>query len=218
MDGHMRLAFAALGLLTALGAAHAQPAPRTALSVTGIEQMPARRSRPSAQDLSRLQETADKNPKLREAQFALTRGLMASGNLTRAHDVAAGWRQHDAYNLVVVRLLGDIETEQGDSARARRTYSSIVELLPRDVQARRALATVLKQAGDLQSARQQLLAALEIEPDRHTSFELGDVEYRLGLPEARGRFRAIAIRLVSAWRRSRLASGAKPPRVEMRRG
>jgi uncharacterized protein YfaP (DUF2135 family) len=64
--------------------------------------------------------------------------------------------------------------------------------LPRDVQARRALATVLKQSGDLQGARQQLLVAAEIAEDRHTTFELGDVEYRLGLPEARARFQSIA--------------------------
>jgi hypothetical protein len=112
--------------------------------------------------------------------------------LLAAHQEATAWREHDAYNLVVVRLLGDIEAEQGDTARARRTYSSIVELLPRDVQARRALATVLKQAGDLQGARQQLLVALELADDRHTAFELADVEYRLGLGDARGRFRAIA--------------------------
>jgi tetratricopeptide (TPR) repeat protein len=117
---------------------------------------------------------------------------MESGDLAGAHEAAEGWRSHDAYNLVVVRLLGDIETEQGDSARARRTYSSIVELVPRDVQARRALATVLKQGGDLQGARQQLLAALRIADDRHTAFELADVEYRLGLPEARPRFQALA--------------------------
>jgi hypothetical protein len=117
---------------------------------------------------------------------------MASGDLVGAHREAVSWREHDAYNLVVVRLLGDIETEQGDTARARRTYSSIVELLPRDVQARRALATVLKQSGDLQGARQQLLAALELTDDRHTVFELADVEFRLGLPEAGGRFQSIA--------------------------
>jgi tetratricopeptide (TPR) repeat protein len=117
---------------------------------------------------------------------------MAGGELDAAHAAAVSWRDRDAYNLVVVRLLGDIETEQGDSARARRTYSSIVELLPRDVQARRALATVLKQAGDLEAARQQLLAALRIAEDHHTEFELADVEFRLGLPDARARFRRIA--------------------------
>jgi tetratricopeptide (TPR) repeat protein len=188
----MRHVVAAFGLLSTLGIAHAQPRSSGTLSVSGVESQPARRARPSPDELSRLAESAKQNPKAREPRFALTRALIASGDLTRAHAEAASWREHDAYNLVVVRLLGDIETEQGDSARARRTYSSIVELLPRDVQARRALATVLKQAGDLRGARQQLLAALDIEDDRHTSFELADVEYRLGLPEARGRFQAIA--------------------------
>src|SRR6478752_4073215 len=191
----MRTALIALGLLPAIlvsAISVAQSAPQLALSVSAVASQPAQRARPSPEELSQLGKAAHDNPKLRDSHFAFTRALMASGDLTAAHDEAASWREHDAYNLVVVRLLGDIETEQGDSARARRTYSSIVELLPRDVQARRALATVLKQAGDLQGARQQLLASLEIGSDLHTAFELGDVEYRLGLPEARGRFQAIA--------------------------
>jgi tetratricopeptide (TPR) repeat protein len=163
-----------------------------ALSVSAVGSQPTRRTRPSIEELAQLRQRARDNPRQREPQFALTRALMVSGDLVGAHRQAAGWREHDAYNLVVVRLLGDIETEQGDTATARRTYSSIVELLPRDVQARRALATVLKQSGDLLGARQQLLAALELADDRHTAFELGDVEYRLGLPEARGRFQSIA--------------------------
>jgi tetratricopeptide (TPR) repeat protein len=174
------------------GVAEAASPATPALSVSAVASEPARRTRPSAAELAQLRQRARDNPGQRDPRFALTRALMASGDLVAAHQEAASWREHDAYNLVVVRLLGDIETEQGDSARARRTYSSIVELLPRDVQARRALATVLKQSGDLQGARQQLLAALQLAADRHTTFELGDVEYRLGLPEARGRFQSIA--------------------------
>lgn len=188
----MRFRLIALGLLSAAGFAHAQPGPAPTLSVTAVEAQPARRTRPSAAELSQLKETVQQNPRRRDAHFAFTRALMASGDLSSAHEAATRWREHDAYDLVVVRLLGDIETERGDSARARRTYSSIVELLPRDVQARRALATVLKQSGDLQGARQQLLAALQLQSDTHTSFELADVEYRLGMPEARGRFQGIA--------------------------
>lgn len=181
-----------LGVFALGGVAHAESTPASKLSVSTVASEPARRTKPSSQELAQLRQAAEDNPRLREPHFALTRALMASGDLPAAHRQATVWREHDAYNLVVVRLLGDIETEQGDAARARRTYSSIVELLPRDVQARRALATVLKQSGDLQGARTQLLAALEIAADRHTVFELGDVEYRLGLAEARARFQAIA--------------------------
>jgi hypothetical protein len=117
---------------------------------------------------------------------------MSQGDLVAAHEAAESWRSHDAYNLVVVRLLGDIETEQGDTARARRTYSAIVELLPRDVQARRALATVLKQGGDLEGAREQLVSALRITKDWPTELELADVEHRLGAPDALARFRRIS--------------------------
>src|SRR5262245_37296322 len=112
----MRHVLAALGLLSTLGIAHAEPKPSAILSVSGVASRPRRRARPRPEDLSRLQEVARQNPKQREPHFALTRALMASGDLTRAHDEAASWREHDAYNLVVVRLLGDIETEQGDSA------------------------------------------------------------------------------------------------------
>lgn len=184
----MRL-FPAACLLLASSVAHALPAN---LSVAPVSSAPLRRSVPTPGEIEQLRQAATAAPRQRDPQFALTRALMTSGDLVGAHAVAESWRERDAYNLVVVRLLGDIETEQGDSARARRTYSSIVELLPRDVQARRALATVLKQSGDLQGARQQLLVALTIAGDHHTAFELADVEYRLGLPEARARFRAIA--------------------------
>lgn len=178
--------------LAVAGVAHADPTEPSLLSVSAVASQPVQRARASPEDLARLRKNAADNPRLREPHFVLTRALMATGDLVSAHEEAAAWREHDAYNLVVVRLLGDIEAEQGDSGRARRTYSSIVELLPRDVQARRALATVLKQSGDLQGAREQLLAALAIADDRHTTFELGDIEYRLGLPEARGRFQSIA--------------------------
>src|SRR4051812_34345520 len=159
----MRFGFALPCLfLAATGVAHADPTAASNLSVSAVATQPEQRARPSSEEVARLRKIVGESPRLREPHFALTRALIASGDLVSAHDEAASWREHDAYNLVVVRLLGDIEAEQGDTARARRTYSSIVELLPRDMQARRALATVLKQAGDLQGARQQLLAALEI--------------------------------------------------------
>lgn len=186
----MRFAVASFLLLAGFSGPAVAATPR--LTVSAVETEPPRRRVPTPDELSRLTAAVSAGPRQRDAHFALTRALMSQGNLLAAHEAAEAWREHDAYNLVVVRLLGDIETEQGDSARARRTYSSIVELLPRDVQARRALATVLKQGGDLQGARQQLLVALSIADDRATAFELADVEFRLGLPEARERFAAIA--------------------------
>ncbi len=191
----MRFCFAVVFMLAGVpvsARALTAAAPARALTVEAVASEPARRRQPTPEDVARLRQAALTQPRRREPHFQLTRALMASGDLVSAHAEAARWREQDAYNLVVVRLLGDIETQQGDEARARRTYSSIVELLPRDVQARRALSTVLKQSGDLAGARQQLLAALAIADDRHTAFELADVEFRLGLPEARERFRAIA--------------------------
>jgi Flp pilus assembly protein TadD len=182
-------------LLSLALVAHAVPtaakdAPRGALSVQALDSEPKNRKRPTEVELAALRENVAKNPKLRKPRLELVRALMASSDLKAAHQEAEAWREHDAYNLLVVRLLGDIENELGDKARARRTYSAIVELLPRDAEARRALSTVLKQAGDMEGARTQLLSALAMEKsDPRIVFELGDVEQRLGMEEsARARF------------------------------
>jgi tetratricopeptide (TPR) repeat protein len=191
---HLRHSTLSLLLLAVGSIAHAQPEAPANLTLTPVAREPETRRRPSEAEIASLETAATANPRLRQPHFDLVRALLAAGNLTIAHERAERWREHDAYNLVVVRLLGDIETEQGDLLRARRTYSSIVELLPRDIEARRALATVLKQAGDLAGARAELLAALDLAPtDQRTAFELGDIEHRLGLPEARSRFEMIAV-------------------------
>jgi hypothetical protein len=189
----MRTTFAfGCSFLLLAAPARAEPSRPARLTASAVESEPPRRARPSLADIDALRAAVTRDPKLRDARFELTRALMASGDWDGAERATASWREHDAYNLVVVRLLGDIQTERGERDQARRTYSAIVELLPRDVQARRALATVLKQAGDLEGAREQLLAALDIASDQRTAFELADVEYRLGLPEAANRFQAVA--------------------------
>ena len=53
----------------------------------------------------------------------------------------------------------DARGERGEKAEAERVYSAIVELLPRDPDAQRALATLLKQRGDLPAAHDRLIAA-----------------------------------------------------------
>ena len=77
--------------------------------------------------------------------------------------------------------------------KARRAYSAVVELLPKDAAAHRALASVLKQAGDLRGAYDRLTAAsANRTKDRRLAFELADVAARLGqTSEARARFEAI---------------------------
>jgi tetratricopeptide (TPR) repeat protein len=118
---------------------------------------------------------------------------MVAGKLDDALASAREWRAADAYNLVVVRLIGDIYSEKGERDKARRAYSAVVELLPKDAGSQRALASVLKQAGDLQGAYDRLLAAAELAPaDRRLAFELADVANRLDrVEEARTRFEAI---------------------------
>lgn len=144
--------------------------------------------------LAGLAQTVNDDPKNREARFELTRGLMRSDKLDEALEAARAWREVDAYNLVVVRLLGDIYAEKGDRAKALRAYSAVVELLPEDANAQRALASVLKANGELEAAYDRLLAATELRPeDPRLRFELADVAHRLDrIDEAQHLFEAIA--------------------------
>ncbi len=144
-------------------------------------------------ELATLRDNVTKDPKDRAARFALVRGLQRAKKFEEALTAAKDWRTVDAYNLVVVRLLGDLYSELGDRAKARRAYSAVVELLPKDAGAHRALASVLKQAGDLRGAYDRLTAAgAQSTKDRRLAFELADVAARLGqTQEARERFEAI---------------------------
>jgi tetratricopeptide (TPR) repeat protein len=144
-------------------------------------------------DVAACKAAVEASPKDREARFALVRGLMRVKKLDEALAAAREWRAIDAYNLVVVRLIGDLYSELGRKDEARRAYSAVVELLPKDAGAQRALASVLKQAGDLRGAYERLVSAAELAPDdRRLAFELADVANRLGeLAEARERFEAV---------------------------
>src|SRR4029079_951345 len=115
--------------------------------------------KPSETELAALRKAAADSPKDRGKRFDLVRSLMLSVDRDAALAEAKAWREKDAYNLVVVRLLGDLYAEMGEKDKARRAYSAVVELLPGDPEAQRALATVLKQSGDLEGARDRLLAA-----------------------------------------------------------
>jgi Flp pilus assembly protein TadD len=164
------------------------------LSLKAKDSMPKEgRLKPTPEAITAMRKAVADAPDDRGKRFELVRGLMAYGDLTDALKEAQAWRAKDAYNLVVVRLLGDIYTEMGDKERARRAYSAIVELVPKDAEAQRALATVLKQGGDLDGAHARLLAAMKLRPDdARMGFELADVAQRLGrLDEAKDRFEAI---------------------------
>ncbi|MDB4988730.1 MAG: hypothetical protein JWN04_3908 [Myxococcaceae bacterium] len=193
----LRLCFAGLAMATLAPLSASRAAPPAApavLTTTGVLGDVTKRVPLSDEQLAGLRQAVAADARKRKPRLDLVRSLRDAGRLDEARTEALAWREHDAYNLVAVRLLGDIEAERGERAAARRTYSSIVELLPRDVEARRALATVLKQSGDLEGSRQQLEQALALRPeDRRIAFELGDVEQRLGmLPSARARFESMA--------------------------
>ena len=170
----------------------ASDAPRK-LSLVPGDREPAQTDRPTDAALSELRAKVADQPKDREARFGHVRALMRAHKLPEALAAARAWRAIDAYNLVVVRLIGDIYSELGDKAAARRAYSAVVELLPRDATAQRALASVLKQAGDLEGAYDRLAAAAELAPkDPRLAFERADVAARLGrTAEAKDRFQAI---------------------------
>jgi len=167
---------------------------RTKLELKKLEREPAEgRKAPTADELKQLSQAVADKPRERGARFALVMGLIKAGQLERALEAARKWRQHDAYNLVVVRLIGDIYTELHRHDEARRAYSAVVELLPQDPGAQRALATVLKQSGQLLPAYQRMQAAARIRPeDPRIAFELADLAQRLKRSaEATQRFKTI---------------------------
>ncbi len=170
------------------------------LRLVAKDSEPRRRGGLNAESLAKLQAAVDADPAGRRKRFALVRGLMAAGRISDALVAAKAWRTVDAYNLVVVRLIGDLHTELGDADRARRAYSAVVELLPEDAQAQRALATVLKQAGDLEGAYDRLRVATDARPeDIRLAFELADAAHRLGRSdEAQRRFEALIQRDAAA--------------------
>jgi hypothetical protein len=137
--------------------------------------------KPGAVKLAELRKAIADAPTERMRRFDLVRALIAEGDRKGALDEAMTWRSKDAYDLVVVRMIGDLQMQLGEASKARRTYSSIVELLPKDPEAHRALATVLKEAGDLENAFQRLNEASKLRPnDPRLAFELADVVHRLG--------------------------------------
>lgn len=181
--------------LAALSTGHvAAASPARKLTVVPLASEPVD-GRPtlSPQAEAELRAAIAAEPRERSKRLDLVMSLRRAGRLADALSEARAWREHDAYNLVAVRLIGDLLAELGDAANARRTYSAVVELLPHDVRAHRALATVLKQSGDLEAAQLELRTAAKLEPsDVRTTFELADTTQRLGNgDEAKGLFEQI---------------------------
>lgn len=162
--------------------ARAAPAEGGRLSVTQVDTEPREGiKKPTPEEIAAMKKDIAEHPDDRTKRLALVRGLMAVKDMDGALAEAKAWRSHDAYNLVAVRALGDVHMERGEKEDAERVYSAIVELLPRDPDAQRALATLLKQRGDLAAAHARLMAAVEARPeDARLLFELADVELRLG--------------------------------------
>jgi Flp pilus assembly protein TadD len=191
----------ALAPLLLLAAAVGAPAPARAdagrtLAVTAVDSQPKEgREKPSDADLLALEKAVSDAPDDRVHRFDHVRGLIAAGKLEDAAKAARAWREKDAYNLVVIRLLGDIYSELGDRDRAQRTYSAVVELWPGEPAAQRALATVLNHGGNLEGAHDGRRAATALRPDDvRIGFELADVAQRLGhVDEATDRFEKIVV-------------------------
>ncbi|WP_106092422.1 tetratricopeptide repeat protein [Enhygromyxa salina] len=163
-------------------------------TVTAVDERPTRVANAElTAEIEQLQQLIVEAPRERTHRFALVRALIDAGELDQALAAAEAWREIDAYNLVVVRLIGDIQTELGDAKQALRTYSAVTELLSEDPEAQRALATVLKAQGDLDNALARLQVATQLRPeDQRLSFELADVELRRGnYAQAAARFEAI---------------------------
>lgn len=178
------VAVLALPFLTS--AIAAAPPPR--LAVVGVASEPSS-GPPTGASIAALRSEVNEHPDDRTRRVALVRSLVRAHDLDGALAEAKAWRAKDAYSLVAVRALGDVHMERGERAEAERVYSAIVELLPRDPDAQRSLATLLKQRGDLAGAEGRLRAAVASRPDdARLLFELADVEQRLGKTEAAERF------------------------------
>jgi tetratricopeptide (TPR) repeat protein len=164
------------------------------LEVVAVDSEPERKQIADLDaELERLRAAVESEPRKREHRFALCKQLFDAGRLEEALDAARTWRDEDAYDLVVVRMIGDILTELGRPADALRTYSAVTELLAENSEAQRALAAVLEQQGDHGSAVTRLERAVELNrDDARLRFELADVQMRAGkIDEAGAAFAAI---------------------------
>src|SRR5687767_10741067 len=88
------------------GAESARTASQRELSANGVAVTPPRRAVPSPADLDALRQAVSAEPRKRRPRLELVRALLAAGKLEDARLEAERWREHDAYNLVAVRLLG----------------------------------------------------------------------------------------------------------------
>jgi tetratricopeptide (TPR) repeat protein len=172
------LTLAILAVATPAASAPTSPPPPKAIVLVPIDSESHLKEAPN---VVALRQDVAEHPDDRVKRVALIRGLVLTKDLDGALAEAKSWRAKDAYNLVAVRALGDVHMERGEKEQAERVYSAIVELLPRDTDAQRSLATLLKQRGDLTGAETRLRAAVESRPeDARILFELADVEQRLG--------------------------------------
>jgi Flp pilus assembly protein TadD len=182
-----------IGLAAPVRAEQGRPA-CSRLTLRPLEREPAQgRDKLDREALAALRGAVEANPRDRSRRFDVVKALMNSGQLREALAEARAWRAKDAYNLVVVRMMGDILAKLGDLQGARRAYSAVVELLSGDPEAHRALATVMRESGDLQGAYDRLAVAGKLRPgDPRVAFELADAAHRLErTDEAVGRFREI---------------------------
>jgi tetratricopeptide (TPR) repeat protein len=180
------LAFPTLAILLAPTTAYTTPSAPKPLTAIAVESEPKEgQKKPNVDEVAAMRKEIVDHPDDRTKRLALVRALLALHDLDSALAEARAWRAKDAYNLVAVRALGDVYMERGEKEDAERLYSAIVELVPRDADAQRALATLLKQRGDLGAAEARLVAALGArEDDPRLIFELADVELRLGKTDA----------------------------------
>jgi tetratricopeptide (TPR) repeat protein len=164
------------------------------MTMTAVAERPVRDPSPELDaEIVQLRELVESEPRERGHRSKLVRALIDAGQLEPALEAAQAWRDVDAYNLVVIRLIGDIQAELGQTHAALRSYSAVVELLPEDPEAQRAVATLLKARGDLDTAAGRLEVAVALRPDDlRLSFELADVALRRGrLDDACAGFEAI---------------------------
>ena len=104
-----------LPILLLLFAHTVQAAQTTSLTLRPIENR--REPKDLDAEIRADQKAVESDPKNRSARLRLVGALRRAGRFEEALREATAWRAIDAYNLVVVRLIGDIDTELGAQGR-----------------------------------------------------------------------------------------------------
>jgi tetratricopeptide (TPR) repeat protein len=129
-----------------------------------------RRTRPSREDVTRLEKLLREDPRDRERYNQLSEALAALGEWSELRSVALRWQAYDPENPQVYEVLGMADSELGREAEAARAFASLIEVAPGkpELLQRAGLLLLRTRRGSLAEA--PLRRALELRPDRANAY------------------------------------------------